>query len=58
MPMDLTEGVKVFFDGGAWLHARPSNTEPIIRVIAEADDYATARAICDEAIEVLQEAIQ
>ncbi|MBD3291480.1 MAG: phosphoglucosamine mutase, partial [Armatimonadia bacterium] len=24
--MDLTEGVKVFFEDGAWMHARPSNT--------------------------------
>ncbi len=50
--MDLTEGVKVFFDDGAWMHARPSNTEPILRVIAEADDHDTARWLCDEALEL------
>ncbi|MFW5867997.1 MAG: phosphoglucosamine mutase [Armatimonadota bacterium] len=50
--MDLTEGVKVFFDDGAWMHARPSNTEPILRVIAEADDRETARRLCDEAQEI------
>ncbi len=55
--LDLTEGVKVFFEGGAWVHARPSNTEPIIRVIAEADDHATARRICDEAMQVVNGAI-
>jgi phosphomannomutase len=54
--VDLTEGVKVLWPQ-AWLHARPSNTEPIIRVIAEADDEATARGICDGAIEVVREAI-
>ena len=53
--MDLTEGVKVFFDGGGWMHARPSNTEPIMRVIAEADDHATARKYCDDAMEILIE---
>ena len=52
--MDLTEGVKVFFDDGAWMHARPSNTEPILRVIAEADDHETARRLCDEALKLAE----
>lgn len=30
-----------------WLHVRPSNTEPIVRVIAEAPDAADARWLCD-----------
>ena len=55
--LDRTEGVKAFFDAGAWLHARPSNTEPIIRVIAEADDEPSARAIVDEAMAAVNEAI-
>lgn len=29
-----------------WVHVRPSNTEPIVRVIAEAPDEAQARALC------------
>lgn len=29
-----------------WVHLRPSNTEPIVRVIAEAPDEAQARALC------------
>src|SRR5437867_5032811 len=32
-----------------WLHVRPSNTEPIIRLIAEAPTSATARDLVDEA---------
>ncbi len=55
--LDLTEGVKVFLEDGSWMHARPSNTEPILRVIAEADDGDTARRLCDEALEVAREAI-
>jgi phosphomannomutase len=31
----LTEGIKVIFDD-AWIHVRASNTEPVIRIIAEA----------------------
>ena len=32
-----------------WLHVRPSNTEPIIRLIAEAPTRADAERLVDEA---------
>jgi len=47
-----SDGVRVDFpvDGGdAWLHVRPSNTEPIVRLIAEAPTPEQAEAILDEA---------
>jgi phosphomannomutase len=31
-----------------WVHVRPSNTEPIVRVIAEAPSEAAARQLCQE----------
>jgi len=31
-----------------WLHVRPSNTEPVVRVIAEAPVEATARKLCQD----------
>ena len=31
-----------------WAHVRPSNTEPIVRVITEAPDAASARGLADE----------
>jgi len=35
--IDTQDGVRVDFDReGSWLHVRPSNTEPILRLIAEA----------------------
>jgi phosphomannomutase len=34
---------------GRWLHVRPSNTEPIVRVIAEAPDAEEAGKLCREA---------
>ena len=34
LALDLTDGVKLFADG-AWLSLRPSNTEPIVRVMGE-----------------------
>ena len=30
-----------------WVHVRPSNTEPIVRVIAEARTEPEARTLCD-----------
>ncbi|HVF28279.1 MAG TPA: hypothetical protein VM943_08575, partial [Pyrinomonadaceae bacterium] len=43
---DLTDGIKVSFPDG-WLHARASNTESMIRLIAEADTDARARDLLD-----------
>lgn len=42
--LDLRDGVKVSFADG-WLHVRGSNTEPIIRLIAEARNEKRAREI-------------
>lgn len=39
--------------GKTWLHVRASNTEPIIRVIAEAPDLAEAEALCAQVEEFL-----
>ncbi len=43
-PLDLRDGVKVILPTG-WFLVRGSNTEPIIRVLAEAESEAAARAI-------------
>ena len=42
--MDTRDGVKVIVPGG-WFLVRGSNTEPIIRVVAEAEDENRAREI-------------
>jgi len=47
-PMNLSDGVKVVVDGG-WFHVRGSNTEPILRLVAEAGS--------DEAAERLASAV-
>lgn len=39
--------------GKAWLHVRASNTEPVIRVIAEAPDAVDAEALCAQVEEFL-----
>ena len=45
-PMDTRDGVKVTVPGG-WFLVRGSNTEPIVRVVAEAETEEKARRIVD-----------
>lgn len=40
-----------------WVQVRASNTEPIIRVIAEAPGEAVARTLCAEAVQMVQRAV-
>ncbi|MEQ9097228.1 MAG: hypothetical protein RIE32_13315 [Phycisphaerales bacterium] len=48
--VDLQDGVRIDLDDQkAWLSVRASNTEPIVRLIAEAPDEAAANALLDEA---------
>lgn len=53
--LDTRDGVRVDFErspsgkGRAWLHVRGSNTEPIMRLIAEAPTTADAEAILGDA---------
>jgi phosphomannomutase len=46
--VDTQDGVRIDW-ADRWLHVRPSNTEPIVRIIAEASDAPTAEALMDEA---------
>ncbi len=41
---NTSDGVRIDFPEG-WVHLRASNTEPIVRVVAEADSEATAEAL-------------
>ena len=51
--VDRQDGVWVGFDAErAWLHVRGSNTEPIMRLIAEAPTVEVANQILDRAAEV------
>jgi phosphomannomutase len=46
------DGLRLDFPG-KWLLVRASNTEPIVRLIAEAKDMDEAKALCDEAGSVI-----
>jgi phosphomannomutase len=46
---DTLDGLRLDWPNGAWLLVRPSNTEPIVRAIAEAPTLAEARELCEQA---------
>jgi len=50
--LDLTDGMKVTWPD-RWLLVRPSATEPVLRIAAEARDEAEARSLVNRVIEVL-----
>ena len=50
--LNLDDGVRVDWDD-AWVLARPSNTEPIARIIAEAPTDDRANALCDRVAELM-----
>lgn len=51
--VDIRDGVKIIRDN-AWLHLRCSNTEPIVRIIAEARGEAETRKLMDEGKRLLE----
>ncbi len=54
--MDITDGVKVYFEGG-WTLIRPSGTEPIFRIYSEGKTETMARDIADRCEKVVREII-
>jgi phosphomannomutase len=51
--VDLTEGVRVAWPD-AWVHVRASNTEPLLRIVAEADTEARVQKLFDDAVTLAQ----
>jgi phosphomannomutase len=44
-PQNLLDGVRVDFPDDSWIHVRLSNTEPVVRLAAEAQDPARAQEL-------------
>ena len=49
------DGLYLSFSNGSWIHLRPSNTEPIIRLFGEAKDENSIEALFNEAKLTLNE---
>ena len=45
--IDTLDGTKVNFPD-SWVHVRPSGTEPIVRIIAEAPTEEKAKSLCND----------
>lgn len=56
-PVNIIDGVKIEFDK-TWVHLRKSNTEPIIRIYAEAESETTAANLANKIISDIHEIIQ
>jgi phosphomannomutase len=53
----VQDGAKLYLNGDLecpWVHLRPSNTEPVVRIIAESARTEEASRLCDEVEELLQ----
>jgi phosphomannomutase len=55
-PINTIDGLRIEFDND-WVHLRASNTEPIIRIIAESNFETTANNIANKLIRDIQESI-
>ena len=52
---DGSDGLRIEWpERGSWLHVRPSGTEPVVRLIAEARDVSSAQALADVARDILE----
>lgn len=49
--IDMQDGIKIIFNN-SWLHVRASNTEPIVRFIAEAPTFEKAKSLINKAKEI------
>jgi len=53
--IDETDGMRIDMEPG-WIHVRASNTEPVVRIIAEADSPEEARTLAGRAGSILRSA--
>ena len=56
-PVSTIDGVKIDFEDG-WVHLRPSNTEPIIRIYAESTDKEKADTYAQKVIDLANRFLQ
>lgn len=47
------DGLRIDFPDRSWIHVRPSNTEPVLRIIAESKDKEQASTLVEKTKEIL-----
>lgn len=52
---DRRDGLRLEWRDGRWVHLRPSGTEPVVRIVAEAGDEEAAERLADRAEAALAE---
>jgi phosphomannomutase len=52
--VDEVDGLSVYLPDGSWFNVRPSNTEPLLRLNAEAADDAAVAALRDEVLAIVR----
>ena len=55
--IDQSDGIKWYFNDG-WVHIRPSNTEPILRIYAEAPTREEAQERAETFVQYIQQEIE
>ena len=54
---DWTDGIKINFSD-SWIHIRPSNTEPVIRIFSEAKQQKTAQKLCSDVVSYINQLVK
>jgi mannose-1-phosphate guanylyltransferase / phosphomannomutase len=55
--VDLTDGIKIFFEERGWVQVLPDQDEPLIHVYAEGDSSDESERLADELRSLLAQAI-
>jgi phosphomannomutase len=54
VPADRTDGLKLLLKDGEWIHVRASNTEPLLRLAAEARTEEAVNWIYERVLRLFQ----
>jgi len=56
--VETIDGLKLWYPDGSWILVRPSGTEPIFRLYAEAEDQKRANGLVDKHVKIIEEIVE